>query len=76
MKKFHNYLSEADPGFMDRGFIYIKVCVCVCGGGGGGVHFADFLIFLKYHMKIFIGYLKTWGGPPLDPPLIFGQLKG
>ena len=30
--------SRADPGFLERGFICIKVCVCVCVcGGGGGV---------------------------------------
>ena len=31
-------VSRADPGFLERGFIYIMVCVCVCvwGGGGGG----------------------------------------
>ena len=28
-------LSEADPGFLERGFICIKLCVCVGGGGGG-----------------------------------------
>ena len=32
--------AGADPGFLEKGFICIKVCVCVCvcvwGGGGGG----------------------------------------
>ena len=31
-------------GFLERGFIYIKVCVWG-GGGGGGVRFADFISF-------------------------------
>ena len=26
--------AGADPGFLERGFIYIKVCVCVRGGEG------------------------------------------
>ena len=24
--------SEVDPGFLEMGFLYIKVCVCVGGG--------------------------------------------
>ena len=35
-------VKEADPGFLERGFIFIKVCVC---GGGGGLRFADFISF-------------------------------
>ena len=30
------YSSGAEQGFLERGFICIKVCVCVWGGGGGG----------------------------------------
>ena len=30
--------------------------------GVGGVCIADFLIFLKYLMKIFMGYLKNGAG--------------
>ena len=26
--------AGADPGFLERGFICVKMCVCVCGGGG------------------------------------------
>ena len=26
---------EADPGFLETGFICLKVCVCGGGGGGG-----------------------------------------
>ena len=33
----------ADPGFLERGFVFIKA---------RGDRFADFLIFLKYPMKI------------------------
>ena len=32
--------SEADPGFLERGFINIQ-----CKGGGWGVRFADFISF-------------------------------
>ena len=32
-------VDGADPEFLERWFIYIKVCVC----GGGGVCFADFI---------------------------------
>ena len=27
------FFSGADPGFLEKGFICIKVCVCVGGGG-------------------------------------------
>ena len=40
--------TGADPEFMERGFIYIKVCVGGGGGGGGGgrgVRFADLTHF-------------------------------
>ena len=36
--------TEGDLGFLERGFICIKVCVCVCVCGGGG-HVADFVSF-------------------------------
>ena len=38
MRFFPVKLAGAAPGFLDMGFIYIKVCgfVCVWGGGGGG----------------------------------------
>ena len=55
-----------DPGFLERGFICIKVCVCVWG-----VYFADFISFclnipwkwnnlvsLRPNYYIFIGYLN------------------
>ena len=45
-------IAGADPGFLEKGFICIKVCVC--WGGGGGC-FADFITFLlnnKYPMKM------------------------
>ena len=32
---FPGEISEADAGFLERGFICIKVYVCVCVGGGG-----------------------------------------
>ena len=37
---FHLPTPGADPGFLERQFIYIKVCVC-----GGGGHFVDFISF-------------------------------
>ena len=48
------YSSGAEQGFLERGFICIKVCVCVGGGGGGGgVRFANLiLIFLQYPLKV------------------------
>ena len=27
-------IAGADPGFLEKGFICIKMCVCVLGGGG------------------------------------------
>ena len=35
--------KEADPGFLERGIYMYK---------GVGVHFADFIIFLSYPMKM------------------------
>ena len=56
----------ADPGFSERGFIYIYKCM--------GARFADFISFslnipwkwnnfvsLRPNYFIFLGYLKTWG---------------
>ena len=34
--QFNQTYAGADPGFLERGFIYIKVCVWGGGGGGGG----------------------------------------
>ena len=80
-----NAYPGADPGFPERGFIYIYKAV--------GVRFVDFilrkslnipwkwkhLVSLRQNHFIFIGYLKTGEGagrrlkrtpdPPLDPPL-------
>ena len=42
-------MAGADPGFLERGFICIKlyvfVFVCVCVWGGGGGRFAGFISF-------------------------------
>ena len=50
-------IIQGDPGFLERGFICLKVCVCGGGGGGGYIYF------------IFIGYLKTGGGRVSSEPL-------
>ena len=44
------HIAGVDPGFLERGFIYIKMW----GGGGGGGGFAllSYLLFLKYPMKM------------------------
>ena len=39
----HRFYTGADPGFLERGFLCIKMC-----GGGGGGSFADFIsLFLN-----------------------------
>ena len=35
-KNTFHFQAGADQGFLERGFICLKVCVCVWGGGGGG----------------------------------------
>ena len=40
---------EKVPGFLERGFICIKVCLCVCGRGGG--HFAELISFFLFKME-------------------------
>ena len=35
-------IPGVNPGFLERGFISIKVCVCVGGGGRMGLY-ADFI---------------------------------
>ena len=34
--RFYLYIAGADPGFLERGFINIKVRGFAPGGGGGG----------------------------------------
>ena len=41
--QFNPNSPGAVPGFLESGFICIKVCVCVCGGWGSLCYFYLFL---------------------------------
>ena len=43
-----SHTSGADSGFLERGFICIKVCVC----GGDGVYFVDFADLISFFLNI------------------------
>ena len=68
--------TAANPGFLERGFLCIKVCVW-----GWGVRFADFFSCSQksHENEIVLSHWRAWRGgggsseppePPLDPPLI------